>query len=98
MILECKPDLAPRLLEPDDFKTFKLVFDGYPTGHAPEIDGVRYVEENHAFVDQQQVIQAAGSQSTESWREAFAVMVEKAAKYGWVAPDTQAIKAHIQWK
>jgi 2-(1,2-epoxy-1,2-dihydrophenyl)acetyl-CoA isomerase len=97
MILEYKPDSASQLLEADDFKAFKLVLNGYPQGHTPALQGVRYIEEQHAFVAQQQVIQAAGSHASAAWREAFAAMVEKAAKYGWVEPGTQAIKVHIQW-
>jgi 2-(1,2-epoxy-1,2-dihydrophenyl)acetyl-CoA isomerase len=96
MIFECKPDTPPRLLETDDFKAFKLVLNGYPQGQTPFIEGVRYIEDQHAFIGQQQVLEAAGSPDA-TWRAAFAAMVEKAAKYGWVEPGTQAIKAHIQW-
>lgn len=96
MILEYKPDAAPQLLEADDFKAFKLVLNGYPAGQSPAIEGVRYIEDQHAFVARQQVLQAAASQDP-AWHAAFAAMVEKAAKYGWVEPGTQAIKVHIQW-
>ncbi|ADR60074.1 MULTISPECIES: hypothetical protein [Pseudomonas] len=98
MIFSCKPDTAPQLLDAEDFKAFKLAFDGYVVGQKPVLDGVRYLPDDHAFVSQRQVIRAAGQQATLAWREAFAAMVSSAAKYGWVDPHTQDIKVHIQWQ
>lgn len=98
MIFSCKLDAVPQLLEPDDFKAFKLAFDGYAAGHKPALDGVRYLQDDHAFVSQRQVIRAAGGHATLAWRAAFAAMVASAAKYGWVDPHTQDIKVHLQWQ
>lgn len=98
MILICKPDTAPQLLDAENFKAFKLTFDGYPAGQKPALDGVRYLPEEHAFISQRQVIRAAGEHATLVWREAFAAMVSAAATHGWVDPHTQDIKVHIQWQ
>lgn len=97
MILEFNNDSGLSVSEPDDFKAFKLRISGCAPGDKPVIEGVRYLPDEHAYIDQTQVIQAVGAHANADWHAGFMAMLEAASKYGWVEPGTQAIKAHIQW-
>lgn len=84
-----------RLDEPENFKAFKFVLEGFELGEQPAIADLDYDSNDHVWIPPSQVLQFATS---DAWRLQFHKMIEGAAKYGWIHPDTQAIKAHIQWQ
>lgn len=86
-------DGALTLVSPDDFGRFALRREaGAPTRHN-EITPAE--EADHVWVSRSAVTAAAGSATSDAWIIAFDNMVAKAAKYGWVSPDGQFIKAHV---
>ena len=86
-----------RLLEPDDFKGFKLiVLDGGSTAAARLREvGIPRVEE-HAWIPADVVRGLAGSAATKEWGESFAAMVEFARSRGWLDEELAAIRAHVE--
>jgi hypothetical protein len=98
MIVRKTGNEALALDERDNFKAFKLQFEQLEAGSQPPIAGIRYIADDHAYIDQQTVIDLAGDDPDGSWRKGFDAMVTAAAKYGWIDAETQSIKAHIEWK
>lgn len=84
-----------RLDEPENFKSFKLVLEGFSEGEHPLIEELDYEGIDHVWVLPAHVMKFSIS---DEWRSRFQIMLENAEKYGWIHPDTQGIKAHIQWQ
>lgn len=99
MIVKHTKDGSLTLEEPDHFRAFKLVLQGHAPGEKPALEGIiRYVADDHAFIDRDAVITLSGQGPDSEWRRGFDAMVEAAAKYGWIDAETGAIRAHIEWQ
>lgn len=93
-LIYCK-DNGFSLEDKNSFKAFKLVLKGFEEGDIPNVHGLEQESEDHIWVDQAHVsIFSNGAE----WLNQFSEMVAKAAKYGWIHPETQAIKAHVEWQ
>ncbi|MBD0413865.1 hypothetical protein [Oryzicola mucosus] len=95
MIVHYDPQVGLTLLEPDDFRNFKVQLAQGAT-QQPEVDGLRFVDDGNALVGIDAVPSLPGAPSTEAWREGYAKMLAAAAKYGWIDDEANAIKAHVE--
>jgi hypothetical protein len=87
----------PTLLEPDDFKAFKVVV----RGGGPSLDalavasGIAKVDE-HAWVRVNALRELAGTAATPEWEASLQGMLEYARSKGWVDDELGAIRAHVE--
>jgi hypothetical protein len=95
MILHCSKSAGWRLLEPDDFRSFKVVLDGVSPSEAAPADGVSLEDGTHAWIRQDVPARLAGAHATPAWQADFERMVAFAGKHGWLRDDG-AIRAHIE--
>jgi hypothetical protein len=94
MIVDYTPASGLRLLEAEDLKRFKLRLAG---GVArPEIDGVAFVDDENALIQAQLPPSLPGAPTTAEWRAGYQVMIDYAAKKGWIDQATGAIRAHVE--
>ena len=88
------------LLEPTDFKAFKVVAAGLSSADKlhealaavgrPDDDG------QHVFVEPTWLQSHAGEVAqTDSWKEGLTAMTATAARYGWV-DEAGRIRAHVE--
>jgi hypothetical protein len=89
------------LHEPEDFKAFKLTTLG--SGETGALDralgALGSVDDygSHAWLKLDGVRALAGElANSASWSESFEGMVAYAASKGWLSPDGDAIRAHIE--
>lgn len=94
MIVEHSAQFGLRLLEASDTHRFKVLLrDGETTvaeGTGFEIDGDR------ALVPIELVPVLPGAPEDAEWLSAYRKMVEKAAEAGWIEPERDAIRAHVE--
>jgi hypothetical protein len=99
MIIRIAADNAVALEDAANFKAFKLVIAGDPSGRKPDLDGIRYIADDHAYIDRGTVVALSAEPEAGSWREGFEAMVAAAGKYGWIDETGRAIKeigrAHV---
>jgi hypothetical protein len=91
----------PELVEPDDFKDFRVVAHGAPdatslTASAAWIGRAEGAE--HVFVTVPALCRMAGGRATDSgWRANLERMLDFAQQHGWV--DARgAVRAHVEWR
>jgi len=86
-----------RLVEPDDFKGFKVVLTGDPAGRAAALEaaGAAKVEE-HAWITVEGLRRLAGDAATEEWERNLEGMVGYASGHGWYDEELGAIRAHVE--
>ena len=86
-----------RLVDPDDFKGFKVVLidDGTAMGDRLAPVGVARVDE-HAWVRIEELERLAGPSATAEWRESLAGMLDFARSKGWVDEELGAVRGHIE--
>jgi hypothetical protein len=88
------------LLEPDDFRSFKVVVRGGPADDPALANAIAphgRLEGDHAFLRIDAVEALAGDRSDDpAWKEGFAAMVDYARGHGWVDDAGTAIRAHIE--
>src|SRR5438874_4031725 len=91
---------SPYLLEPDNFKSFKVVVRGSRDPKAAQRALARVAEwlgDDHVAVSVDAVRTMAGDEAaTVEWEQGFAAMLGYAKSKGWMLGD--AIKAHIEWE
>ncbi len=87
------------LVEPDDFRTFKVVARGEDRerlGHAVQRVG-RTTGDDHVFVAAEALRRLAGERAGASeWLASLDGMLEYARAHGWT-DEAGAIRAHVQW-
>jgi hypothetical protein len=90
----------PRLVEPEDFKSFKLVVQG--AAEARRLDealgalGHEQPGGGHAWLRIDGLRGLAGELSGDpSWSEGFDAMVAYAGTKGWLSSDGEEIRAHV---
>jgi hypothetical protein len=83
-----------RLLEADDFHSFKVVTDDPASLAAGGV--LARVEGGHAWVLTEAVRELAGAARTPEWEERFDGMLEFARSHGWVDDEAGAVRAHVE--
>ena len=96
MIIECSPHGDVRLLEPSDFRRFKLVLKGQAGARSQTFKGITFADDTNALVAIDLVPTLPGRPADASWDAAYADMVRKAAEHGWIDSQANAIRAHIE--
>jgi len=96
MIVEYTSGDGLRLVDPEDFKKFKVVLRGPLDAAQPDIDGVKFVDDANALVGIELVPGLPGAPAGEDWHAGYAKMLEAAAKYGWIDDRTRSIRAHVE--
>ena len=90
------------LLDPDDFKVFKVVVEGAECQLdrvAADFDRIAVFDGTATAWVAQSALRAMAPQGTDSaWSRALDAMVERAKPHGWIDVATGAIKAHVEWK
>ncbi|KRR15868.1 hypothetical protein CQ12_32525 [Bradyrhizobium jicamae] len=95
MIIECSLEGGIRLIEPLDFRRFKLVLKGEASVDQPW-QGITFVDDRNALVPIQLVPTLNGRPDDSTWEQSFAEMVTKAREHGWIEAETDAIRAHVE--
>lgn len=95
MIVEYSSE-GVRLTEPLDFHRFKLVLKGGASITAGSWQGISFLDDHNALVSIDLVPALPGRPDDETWIIAFAEMVEKAGKHGWIDAEMHAIRAHVE--
>lgn len=95
MIVEHSAQHGYRLLEAEDTRRFKVVLrDADPV--AGDGDGV-VIDGDDALVPIDLVPRLPGAPADADWRtHAYLPMVEKAAEFGWIDRERNAIRAHVE--
>lgn len=91
-----------RLLEPDEFQSFKLVVR-HPIDALPRVrdalNGVAgRIDEHHAWISQSWLRTESGVSRPAAWQEKFAGLVVYAGNKGWLDADSGDVRAHIDWQ
>jgi hypothetical protein len=88
---------AVRLVEPDDFRAFKIVARGPEAKLEPAVEAFgRMTDDGYVFVDIAALRQLAGERGRDgAWLESLDAMVEYARAHGWT-DGTDAIRGHVQ--
>ena len=94
MIVQYSSSGGLTLLEPDDFRNFKLLLKG--EDHSPSISGITFVDERNALISIDLVPTLPGRSDGESWQNGYFAMVEAARKHGWIDAQAGAIRAHVE--
>ena len=85
-----------RLVDPEDFTSFKVVLHGAGAPLAERLApiGVARVDE-HFWVSVDALRELAGDAATPAWEESLGAMLEFARSRGWVDDDLGAVRAHV---
>ena len=94
-----KLDLS--LVEPDNFRQFKVVVDA----DRKSIAEVRkafsaageMADHETCWVSQGWLMAHSGRSAAKDWLSGFAAMLDYAQKKGWIEPGTANIRAHVEW-
>jgi hypothetical protein len=101
MFVKVTADGRVTLEERDNFRAFKLVVEGGPSG----LDAARRALAGVAELPDQAtawIYEAALRRRPEvaqdqAWQGQFGTMIEKARPHGWIDDQRKAIKAHVEW-
>lgn len=96
MIIKCFDDGMVQLVEPLDFRKFKLVLHADAGSARQSWHGVTLLDEHHALVSIDVVPTLAGRPDDANWDRLYAEMVAKAREHGWINEEQAAIRAHIE--
>ena len=94
MIVHYSAGSGLTLLEPDDFRNFKLLLRGEDP--SPSISGITFVDERNALISIDLVPTLPGRPDGDGWQKSYFAMIEAARKYGWIDGQTNTIRAHIE--
>lgn len=95
MIVEYSPERGLYLVEPSDFRKFKLVLKGELEAGSQSSQGITFVD-NDALIPIELVPTLPGRPADVTWRPSYDEMVTSARKYGWIDAESNAIRAHIE--
>ncbi|MBT1509287.1 hypothetical protein KIP88_02120 [Bradyrhizobium sp. SRL28] len=96
MIVQYSSSDGLTLVEPEDFRNFKLVLRGATEDRSPSIVGITFVDERNALISIELVPTLPGRSDGESWQKGYFAMIEAARKHGWIDAQTGAIRAHVE--
>lgn len=95
MIVDYSPADGLRLLEPDDFKGFKLRLRETAQKRL-ELDDVSFVDDDNVLIAVEAVPALPGAPATTEWLSGYRRMIDYAAGKGWIDADSNAIRAHVE--
>ena len=95
MIVQYSSSEGLTLVEPEDFRNFKLL-RGATEDRSPSIEGITFVDERNALISIELVPTLPGRPDGESWQKSYFAMIEAARKHGWIDAQTGAIRAHVE--
>jgi hypothetical protein len=84
------------LLEPDDFRNFKLLLRGACEDRSPSIEGITFVDARNALISIEPVPTLPGRPDGEGWQKSYSAMIDAARKHGWIDTQAGAIRAHVE--
>jgi hypothetical protein len=96
MIVEYAADGGLRLVEPGDFRSFKLRIKDADGQDLPATAGITPVDERNVLIAISLVPTLPGCPDDEDWRAGYLAMIESARKYGWIDAQASAIRAHVE--
>ena len=103
ILIDLKID-AVELAEPNDTKRFHIaIVNGDSDTKVDEVLARRNIgrldpsDDDHAWVAAGIVQELAQGRVHGRWAEDFDHMLKSGAKHGWYDPDTEEIKAHVEW-
>ena len=96
MIVQYSASGGLTLLEPDDFRNFKLLLRGAREDRSPAIERITFVDERNALISIELVPTLRGRPDDESWQKNYFAMIEAARKHGWIDAQAGAIRAHVE--
>ena len=96
MIVQYSSSDGLTLVEPEDFRSFKLLLRGAREDRSPSIEGITFVDERNALISIELVPTLPGRPDGESWQKSYLAMIEAARKHGWIDAQAGAIRAHIE--
>jgi hypothetical protein len=96
VIIECFEGGMVQLSEPLDFRNFKLVLHADAGSEAQGWQGITLLDNRDALVSVDLVPTLAGCPDGTSWAQGYADMIAKAGEHGWIDPERNAIRAHIE--
>ena len=101
MIVRIDQDAEPQLIEPHDFKKFKIEitrpraqFDRFRSQFTGK---VRLENSDHGWVSIEALRTWQGHISDQPFQDGLTSMIKVAEKYGWLDADKKSIRAHIEW-
>ena len=98
MIVRVAADRSARVVEPEDFRRFKVQLEGGiprvpgPVGEALELENA-----DTAWVHAGWLFQNPERETEAGWRQGLERMIAGARKYGWIRDEPLMIKAHVEW-
>jgi len=97
--IDLTQDVPPiALLQPTDFRSFKIVATGDRERLATAIQSIGRAAGEDAFVEPAALRRLAGDLGRDpGWSESLDRMVAYAAEHGWVSDDG-AVRAHVEWR
>ena len=95
MIVKCSSE-GVQLADPLDFHRFKLVLKGGASFEARSWQGITFLDDHNALVSIDLVRALRERPDDKTWAPAFAEMVGKARRHGWIDTKTHAIRAHVE--
>jgi hypothetical protein len=96
MIVQYSSSDGLTLVETEDFRNFKLRLKGDCEDGAPSIEGITFVDERNALISIELVPTLPGRPDRESWQKSYFCMIDAARKHGWIDPEANAIRAHVE--
>jgi hypothetical protein len=91
-----------RLVDPDNFRAFKLVVE-QPREKFDHVKravsgAILLTDADTAWVSEMALRDLSGHPHDHAWQHQLAEMIEKAKPHGWIDEANQAIKAHVEWR
>ena len=96
MIVQYSSSDGLTLVEPEDFRNFKLLLRGAREDRSPSIEGITFVDTRNALISIELVPTLPGRPGGESWQNSYFAMIEAARKHGWIDAQAGAIRAHVE--
>ena len=85
----------------DNFRAFKLVVEGRPTGikaaRSALAGAAELVDKKTAWISEAALRTHPEVAQDTAWQANFSTMIEKARPHGWIDDARKAIRAHIEW-
>ncbi|RUZ71538.1 hypothetical protein EN943_33420 [Mesorhizobium sp. M7A.F.Ca.US.006.01.1.1] len=100
MIVHLASNGSVSVVDPDDFRRFKVEIDA-PHGDLQTArrgfgEMVAFESKRQAWVSAGHLLRLAGPRDAD-WDREFARMIEAARPHGWVRDDPLRIAAHVEW-
>lgn len=90
-----------RLEEPDDLRRFRLaVVDpaATPERVARALSGIGRLDgDTHAWIDEPALRRMGAKANDPAWQDGLSGMIAMARRYGFVDPETGAVRVHLEW-